>query len=159
MLQSKIGYPWTSKWKDCMQLWKACLNLWLVAAPFQMARMKIMPSAGRRRGSQLGAPSGATFPSQEEMRKWESQLRGLEVAGRSLGLSPSQLLTQMVAEVGPSMSIGETSHSRQEGPLQRVLQGGWRGTRGTGQGQWLSVRHAGTRRVLSSSSISGHLHA
>ena len=58
MLQSEISFPLTSKQKDHMQLQKAHHNLWLVAAPFQMARMKITLRVGRRRGPSWGHSQG-----------------------------------------------------------------------------------------------------
>ena len=76
-------------------------------------------------GPQLGAHSGTTLPSQEEMRRRERQLEGLDVVGRSPGSSPTPLLIQMAVEVGPLMTSAEVSHVR---PIrggrhpQRILQ-------------------------------------
>ena len=116
-----------------------------------------------KEGSPAGAPSGSAHPSQEEMRRRERQLEGLEVVGMSPGSLPTWLLRQMAVEVGSSTSSGEASHVRptvgRNAPCKEFCQGGWRGPRGTRQGQWLSMRYASTRRVPSSSSVSGPLHA
>ena len=42
----------------------------------------------------------------------ERQLEGLEVVGRLLGSSPTQLLTQMAVEAGPSMNSAEAGQLR-----------------------------------------------
>ena len=58
--------------KNCMQLQKAHHKPWLVAAPSQMAWMKVMPRVGRRRITPPGTPSGRTppSPSKEEESSW-----------------------------------------------------------------------------------------
>ena len=73
------------------------------------AMNEVMLRVGRRRGPQLGISSGST---PEELVRRERQLRGLEMAGRLLGSSPTQLLVRMAAEVGPSTLREEAGHIR-----------------------------------------------
>ena len=107
---------------------------------------------------QQGHPWGHT-PSQDEMRR-ERQLEGLEVGG------VTRVITHLATDSdgggggGPTSSV-EASHFRpivRGRPHKEFCKGGWRGPEGTGRGQWLSVRYASTRRVLSSSSASSPFH-
>ena len=77
-----------------------------------MARMKVTPWVGCRRGPPPGVPSTGTPPSPRDVEKRSKQLEGLEAAGKLPGSPPMQALARMAAEVGPSMSSQETSHIR-----------------------------------------------
>ena len=90
-------------------------NLWPVAASFQMAKTKIMPRTGWSGGPPLGAPSGSA-PSScisliQRVRE-EEAVGGVGNWTEVAGFSPTQMLTKMVAVVGPSMVSGEAGHIR-----------------------------------------------
>ena len=136
---------------------KAFHDLWLVAALFQMARMKITARVGWKRGPP-GVPSGSTPLSPRELERRRRQLEGLEAVGRLPGSSLTQMLAKMVAEVGSSKTSKEANHVRSivggRPHAKSSLKEDWSSPGGTSWGQWLSARYASTKRVLSSSFIS-----
>ena len=72
-----------------------------------MARMKVTPRVGQRRGPQLGTSSAGTPPSLREMEKG----RGWKLWGNYQD-PPTQALARMVTDVGSSTSSQEASNIR-----------------------------------------------
>ena len=124
----KQGTTTDKKNRNHRQLQKVCHKCWLVIASFQMARMKVMLRAGQRRVIQSRTHTERQPPSQEELARWVEQLRGLEMAGRSHGSSPTRQLAWMVvmAALAPSVSGGGRpceAHYWQEDSHQRAFKG------------------------------------
>ena len=86
---------------------KAHHNLWLVAFHSSMARTKIMPRVGWRRGPQAEAHATSALSLQDELQRGREEAGRLEEVGRSPRSVMTWWLVQMVAEVGTS---GERSH-------------------------------------------------
>ena len=65
-------------------------------------------------GQEEGHPAGDTLRKNATIPRRDRQLRGLEMAGRPLGSSPTRQLVRIVAETGPapSMSRGKVGHVR-----------------------------------------------
>ena len=130
-----------------------------------MARIKVTPGVGQRKGPQVEALAPSALPSPDDLQKRREEVGRLEVVGRSPGSLSIWWLVQMVAEVGPSGTAGLEWVGRIRPtmggmvPTKSSLRGDlWRGPRGTGQGQWLSMISASIKSALSSSSVNAPSH-
>ena len=151
--------PLSKKNRNHGQLWKAHHECWLVAALFEMARMKVMLWAAWRRVTEWGPPQKDNHHCRRSWLGRQSSW-GAGDSWEIAGVFTHQTIRSDSGGGGTNTNSirgrwamwGSLPAGRS--PTKSFQRVGLRGPRGTGQGQWLPMGYTSTREAPSSSSIS-----